>query len=78
MEIPFTAVKNLLAKELDSFRKEGFKVKFTLSDVSKQAMFYGFNYLGDMLIKAETFDDLENYVTHAGYRMSLQEWIDSL
>lgn len=78
--MPVKAIKNILKKELESF-KNGFftaELHYRLSDVMKEFIYIAHNVLEERLESCTDYDSLEKYISFAGYRMSLQEWIDSL
>lgn len=77
--MPVRAIKNILQKELQGFR-DGFYTMSagTLADVQKEMIFLAYEELSEYLDTCEDYKSLEEYLSFAGYRMSLEEWINSL
>lgn len=79
-QMPVRAIKNILKKELDEFQKAFHSAypKFIMADVMKEMVYLAHSQLNDKLANSNTYDELEDYISLAGYRMSLEEWINSL
>lgn len=77
---PIKAIKKILAKELKEFKDGFFKAypNFIMSDMQKEFIYIAYQVISDKLNACETYEQLNDYISYAGYRMSLKEWIDSL
>ena len=80
MNMPVKAIKNILRKELQGHRDGFYNAypKFIMSDVQKEMITLAHETLTRALDACETYEQLDDFISFAGYRMSLQEWIDSL
>jgi hypothetical protein len=78
--MPVKAIKNILLKELEEFKSMTYEAvkKSYLSDVCANLVIMGYSKLKEQLEKCNSYESLEEYVTDAGYRMHLEEWINSL
>jgi len=78
--MPVKVIKNILKKELEDFKNGFFNSypNFIMSDVQKEFIYIAYGALLNVLNKCEDYASLEDYISYAGYRMSLQEWINSL
>ncbi len=78
--MPVRAIKNILAKELESFKDGFFEAypTFIMSDHQKEFVYIAYGILKNKLESCNTYEELDEYITFAGYRMSLTEWIESL
>ena len=77
--MPVKAIKRILGDELSDFYSEACeKLRYCISDVTKSLVHISHDILSDRLKDCETYEDLEEYISFAGYRMSLSEWIESL
>jgi hypothetical protein len=79
-QMPVKAIKNILKKELED-HKQGFYTaypSFIMSDVMKEMIYKGHNIMMEMLELCTTHDELNDFISFAGYRMSLEDWINSL
>lgn len=79
-QMPVRAIKNILGKELQDFRNRFYNAypSFIMSDVQKEILSIGYELLKVKLDACVTYEDLEEFISFAGYRMSLEEWINSL
>ena len=79
-QMPVRAIKSILKKELQDFR-DGFYnnyPRFIMAEVMKEMVSIAFHQLNAKLENSNSYDELEDYITFAGYRMSLEEWINFL
>lgn len=79
-QMPVKAIKSILKKEIEEFSNVFHRAypSFIMADVMKEMVYISKNYPLDKIEKCATYDDLEEIISEAGYRMSLEEWIDSL
>lgn len=80
-QMPVRAIKNILKKELEQFKNNTLQVlhkEHFLSDVPKEMIYLAYSNLLGVLDKCQDYAALEDYISYAGYRMSLTEWINSL
>jgi hypothetical protein len=80
-QMPVRAIKNILRKELEDFKGhalQSLRTCNTMSDVPKEMIYIAYTNLLEVLEKSNEYSSLEDYISYAGYRMSLQEWIESL
>lgn len=80
LEIPFRVVKKLIAKELAEHIAEAKRIlrKNAFADVQQNLAHIAENVLSPMLERCETLEQLEDFMGEANYRMSVQDWINSL
>lgn len=76
MNISVNAIKKLMIQELDSHYSSAIQALY--NDVQREFIHLAVRQLREQLSNAESQEDLEQYLSDAGYRMSVQEWIDSL
>jgi hypothetical protein len=79
-QMPVRAIKNILRKELDE-RKQSFYnayPNFIMSDTQKEMIYIAHSNLSEILDKCEDYASLEDFISYSGYRMSLEDWINSL
>lgn len=78
--MPVRAIKNILRKELQERRDSFFQAypTFIMSDAQKEMINIAYENLLSVLEKSNDYASLEDFISYSGYRMSLQEWIDSL
>lgn len=76
MNISPATIKRLMTKELQSHYSSACQTIY--HDVQRNFVHIGYRYLLAELEKCETFEQLDEWLSLADYRMSLQEWIDSL
>lgn len=80
-QMPVRAIKNILMQELqgffDAFYRE-YPGSFVMSDVQKEMVRIAKEVLSAKLEFCNTYEELNAYISDAGYRMSLEEWINSL
>lgn len=80
-QMPVRAIKNILKKELEEFKAHAIQALYnanTMSDVPKEMVYLAYTELSGILEKSNDYASLEDYLNHAGYRMNLEEWINSL
>ena len=79
-QMPVKAIKRILLQELQSFRDGFYSAypSFIMSDVQKEMVSISFNHLKNRLDRCNSYQELDNFVSVAGYRMSLEDWINSL
>ena len=79
-QMPVKAIKRILLQELQSFRDGFYNAypSFIMSDVQKKMVGISFHHLKNTLDRCNSYQELDNFVSKAGYRMSLEEWINSL
>lgn len=79
-QMPVRAIKNILKQELERFKNDTYQVvrKNTASDVPINMVMLAYTELSGILEKSNAYNELEDYISYAGYRMSLEEWINSL
>lgn len=75
-QMPVRAIKNIMRKEI----QEHYSVacQDLHHDVQRNFVHVGYRYILAELEKCVTYDELDNFLSLADYRMSLQEWINSL
>ena len=79
MELKLQTVKKLVIQERNRMWIDIQRVtELRLCDTLLETWSIGNEMILDRVKAAETFDELDNVISFAGYRMSLQEWIDSL
>lgn len=80
--MPIKAIKKTLLSELEEFRKlaqESLHANHVWHDtVPFEMLSIGYQHMQKALEACTTYDDLDNYIWYAGYRMSLEEWVNSL
>lgn len=78
--ISVKTIKGLLGAELLKFTNHAHSVLKgrCLADAISELVHIGFITADNKLRSCQTYDDLEDYVGWVGYKMSLQEWLDSL
>lgn len=78
--MPVRIIKNILKKELQAFRDSFYEriPAYMLADVQKEMIDIAHNALNTALESCSDYESLDDYLSLAGYRMSLSEWIDSL
>lgn len=78
--MPVRAIKHILEKELEGFYESSLRVlhKESLSDVPYEMMDIARAVLQAKLVNCNDYESLEEYINYAGYRMSLEEWVNSL
>ena len=79
-QMPVRAIKSLLKQELNSFRDGFYNAypKFIMADVMKEMVSISFHSLNERLENCNSYEELDDYISFAGYRISLEEWINSL
>lgn len=78
-QMPVRAIKNILKAELQGFKDSFYTMSAgVLSDVQKEMINLAYSELSGILEKSNHYNELEDYIAYAGYRMSLEEWINSL
>jgi hypothetical protein len=75
-QMPVRAIKNILGKELQSHYQSA--CQRISNDIQRGFIHRGYNVVADKLESSQSYDDLQGVLTLADYRMSLQEWIESL
>lgn len=76
MNISAQTIKKLMIKEIQSHYSSACQVNH--NDIQRNFVHIGYRYLLAELEKCETYDELDSWLSLADYRMSLQDWIDSL
>lgn len=78
--MPVRAIKNILRKELEERKQSFFNAypNFIMSDTQKEMVYLAYTELSGILEKCNDYASLEDFISYSGYRMSLQEWIESL
>lgn len=78
-QMPVKAIKNILGKELESHRDGFYHVypNFIMSDFQKNMIDIAYHCLKDVLELCNSYEELDSYIGR-NYRMSLEEWINSL
>lgn len=74
--VPIKALKNLLGKEIDSHYSEA--CQSIHHNVQRGFIHLGYRLIKDRLAIAESYDDLDEILSDMDYRMSIQEWVNSL
>jgi hypothetical protein len=79
-QMPVRAIKNILKKELEERKQSFFNAypSFIMSDTQKEMIYLAYAELSGILEKCNDYASLEDFISYSGYRMSLQEWIESL
>jgi hypothetical protein len=49
-----------------------------MSDTQKEMIYIAHSNLSEILDKCEDYASLEDFISYSGYRMSLEDWINSL
>lgn len=76
MNISPKTIKGLMTKELQSHYSNACRTIY--NDIHRNFVHVGYRYLLAELEKCETYEQLDDFLSLADYRMSLQDWIDSL
>lgn len=79
MNISIRTLKKMINDELERFKSEtlsGLR-KIVMADAIFEIVSDGFDQKIEKLKTLQSFDELDNFISECGYRMSLQEWIDS-
>jgi len=78
--MPVRAIKNILKKELEDHKQGIFNAypRFIMTDVQKEMIYIAYKALLNTLNECNDYVSLEAYISYAGYRMTLNEWINSL
>lgn len=79
--MPVRAIKNILKKELQDHRDGLYAISANgviLTDCQKEMIRFAHVKMQSALSFCTSYDDLEKFLSFAGYRMSLTEWIQSL
>lgn len=78
--MPVRAIKNILHKEIVEFRDGFFRAypSFIMADVQKEMVNLAKAILISKLNLCESYEDLDEFISYAGYKMSLEDWINSL
>lgn len=79
-QMPVKAIKNILQKELEEKKQSFFNAypAFIMSDTQKEMIYISYAHLYEILQKCNDYASLEDFISYSGYRMSLEEWINSL
>lgn len=79
-QMPVRAIKNILKKELEEFKDSALNLlhKGYVNDATKELIYIAHNVLTEKLEACNDYDSLDEFVSFVGYRMSLEEWINSL
>lgn len=75
-QLPVKSIKSLMTKEIQSHYSTACQTIY--NDVQRNFVHIGYRYLLAELEKCTTYDELDNFLSLADYRMSLTEWIESL
>ena len=79
MNVQVRTIKKMLLKEYEQLYQDTYRAvrKEIISDACLEMVSNGY-YQGKSLIEnASTYDELDGALSFCGYRMSLQEWLDS-
>lgn len=78
--MPEKAIKHILQKELDIHKTEALQILYNayVPDTEKELIYIAYQTLQNVLNQCETYNQLEDYLSYAGYHMSLEDWISSL
>ena len=78
--MPVRAIKRILGEELDKFKAQFFihESQLTMSDVQQEMLYIAESVMKASLESCTTYAELDDFLSYAGYRMSLQEWVQSL
>lgn len=75
-EMPVKSIKSILKRELQAHRDSLYKLAF--NDIHRGMIDLSFKALNTILCECENYPQIGNYLDEAGYRMSLEDWINSL
>ena len=78
--MPVKAIKNILKKEIES-HKEHLFTQMSMGwfpDVQKEMIRIAFYTLTEKLDICQSYEDIQELLDFAGYRVSLDEWVNSL
>jgi hypothetical protein len=74
--MPVKLIKSLLDQEIE---KHGDALKkYTYNDVQKEMIHIAKKTMLLKLDACQSYNDLEEFLSFSGYRMSVQDWINSL
>jgi len=79
-QMPVRAIKSILGQELDKFKDVVSRAANSacLADAGREMVVIGYEAMKAALEKCNDYESLEEYISFAGYRMSLEEWVNSL
>ena len=74
------AIRGILLDELNDFKSHAVQAVNSVyaNDMTKNLVFMGYDTLKSQLKNCKSYEDLEQYITDANYRMSLEDWCKSL
>lgn len=80
MEISVKAIKNLLKRELSEHKTNAIQALHNayVPNVQKEFIYIAHSYLENKLATLTTHDELDDFIFECGYRMSLEDWVNSL
>lgn len=73
-------IKNILREELKRHKESTFNVLYNsyVPDVQKEIVSNGYGDAFTRLDACTSYEELDELLSHLGYRMSLEDWIQSL
>jgi hypothetical protein len=79
MQIEVRTIKKMLLKEYEEMYNATYQVvrKGTSADACLEMLRNGYDVGKKCIEQATTYDELDEALSFCGYRMSLQEWLDS-
>lgn len=80
LTMPLKSVKILIKREIELHMDNVSKVvhQYCYPDVQRKSVSIARDQLNKKLDACETLEQLEAFMSYSGYRMSVQDWIDSL
>lgn len=79
-QMPVKAIKNILQKEHEEFKKVSLQKlhEAYVNDATKELIYIASEQVMGRLNNCVSYDDLDDFLSFAGYRMSLEDWINLL
>jgi len=79
-QITVKAIRGILLDELNDFFKHLLEVLCNayVNDMTKNLVYTGYYKRKEQLKECKTYEDLEEYLSDLDYRMSLEDWVNSL
>lgn len=79
MEIKPSTIKKMLLKEYEEMYNVTYRVVYqgTSADACREMLSNGYDVGKKSIEEANTYDELDEALSFCGYRMSLQEWLES-